>query len=151
MDLNVFYDSTPQTYNGTKTDIDKNKSVTTRTNSTAYNLNDIIRTSAVTNCVNGTESACFLYKVITAGTTAGTAPPYCTSLGCTVTDDKVSLKAIRGPYTFYRKLRTSPELYTIPYARAYVSTTNPSASAPEAGACPSNYATRGGIGINDVN
>jgi hypothetical protein len=55
-----------------------------------------------------------------------------------------TFQAVRGPYTFYRKLRTSPEPYTIPYVR-------PASSAPEIGACPSNYAVRPGIGINDVN
>jgi hypothetical protein len=61
-----------------------------------------------------------------------------------IENNTTTLQAVRGPYTFYRKLRTSPEPYTIPYARAH-------ASAPEVGACPSNYAARPGIGIDDAN
>lgn len=141
-DYNAFYDTPSFSYNGTNTN--KVRSVSTRKNATHYTVDDIIQTGPTEACKTPSDSACFLYKVVTAGTTDGNAPPYCTSLGCPVTDGTVSLQAIRGPYTFYRKLRTSPEPYTIPYARAH-------ASAPEATACPSEYAKRLGVGINDVN
>jgi len=141
-DHNVFYDTTLWSFNGTDTKIDK--SVSTRTNSNAYSVGAILRTGAASSCVNATDTACFLYKVTTAGTSAGSAPSYCTTLGCTTNDGTMTVQAMRGPYTFYRKLRTSPEPYTIPYARAH-------ASAPETGACPSGYASRSGVGINDVN
>lgn len=139
-DYNVFYDSSLITANGTSTNI--NKSIATRANSTAYSLNTILRTAVIGSCVNGTESACFLYKVTVSGKTAGSAPAYCTSLGCTTTDGSMTVQAVRGPYSFYRKLRTAPEQVVVPYARAH-------ASAPEANSCPSNYMTRSGIGIND--
>ena len=145
IDHNVYYNTTAAA--------EPNKiveSIASRANSTTYSLNQIIRTASVKSCVNGTESACFLYKVTQAGTSAGSAPSYCTTLGCTETDGTVTLRAIRGPYTFYRKLRTGPETYTIPYARAYVSTTNSSDSAPEVNTCPSSYASRRGIGISDA-
>lgn len=122
--------------------------VATRANSTIYKLYAVIRTTD-TPPANGTAGD-FLYLVTTTGTSAGSAPSYCTTLGCTTTDGTMVVKAIRGPYTFYRKLRTSPERYTIPYARAYVNTAKPAESAPEANACPGDFAKRPGVGINDV-
>jgi hypothetical protein len=133
----VYYNST----NGGETNkIDK--TVSTRSNNTAYSTGTIIRTGAISGCVNGTEAACFLYKVTLAGSSASSPPTYCATLGCTVTDGSVQLQAIRGPYSFYRRLLTSPERYVIPYATAY-------SSAPEAYSCPSSYSSRIGVGIND--
>lgn len=139
----IQYDS--QAYYGTTDTGESSKianSLTTRANSTTYSLNAIIRTAASSSCINGTESACFLYKVTAAGTSAGSAPTYCTTLGCTTNDGAITVEAIRGPYTFYRKLRTNVGKYAIPYAKAYV-------SAPETNGCPSNYASRQGVGINN--
>ena len=148
-DYNVFYGTTPFTTGGKNV----NKSLTTRANSKAYTLNQIVRTSSTptTACVRGTESACFLYKVIQAGTSSSSAPSYCTTLGCTVTDGGMTVQAIRGPYTFRRKLQTVPggELVAIPYVRPYVNPDNLQSSVPEAYACPSNFAGRPGIGVND--
>ena len=150
-DNNVFYGSTPFTTGKTNKDIP----LTTRANSKAYALNQIIRTSATptTACVKGTESACFLYRVIQAGMSLNSAPSYCTTLGCIVNDGEMTVQAIRGPYTFRRKLRTvsGGETVAIPYVRPYVDPNNIQSSAPEAGACPSNYAGRTGIGVNDSN
>lgn len=136
-DYQAYYGA-PDTGEANKID----KSLLTRANSTAYGLGTIIRTGAVAGCVNGTESACFLYKITVAGTSAASAPAYCTTLGCKTTDGTITVEAIRGPYTFYRKLRTKPERYAIPYAKVYV-------SAPETNSCPGNYASRRSIGIND--
>lgn len=141
-DFNVFYDTPLFTFNGTNTNIDR--PVSTRSNSTAYSLNAIIRTGAVGNCASATDSACFLYRVTTAGTSAGSPPVYTTTLGGTTTDGTMVVKAIRGPHTFKRKLRTFPENVVIPYAKVHI-------DAPEARGCPSNYAARTGIGINDIN
>jgi hypothetical protein len=123
-------------------------SVATRASAKAYSMGQIISTSALSNCVTGMESACFLYRVTSAGTSASGGQSYCTTLGCTQQDGTMRVRAIRGPYTFYRKLRTKPERYTIPYARAYAGATNDAENAPEAYACPSDYTKRLGIGIN---
>jgi hypothetical protein len=136
---------------GTKLDSNFiNKTLTTRANSQAYSLGTIIRTnsSPTTACTATNSAGCFLYKVITAGTSASSNPGYCTSLGCVQQDGTMQLRAVRGPYAFYRKQHTSPERFTIPYARAYASTTNTAENAPEAFACPSNYSKRLGVGIN---
>ncbi|MBI3899622.1 MAG: hypothetical protein HY308_15195 [Gammaproteobacteria bacterium] len=116
--------------------------VKTATGGTAYQAGDIVRTAAASTCTATTNSACYLYKVVTAGTSAGSTPAYCTSLGCTMTDGSVRLQAIRGPYEFKRRLRTGPESFVIPYARVH-------SDATEAFACPATYATRTGIGIAD--
>lgn len=144
MDYNVYYDTTDS---GETNKIVK--SITTRANSKAYNVGNILRTAVLSNCVNGTESACFLYKVIQAGTSAGSAPSYCTTLGCTQSDGNVMLQAIRGPYLHKRKLRTlsGGELAVIPYAQVHT-------SALEYGSCPggTNVARPGirqNIGISD--
>ncbi len=112
----------------------------TRANSTSYSLNDVIRTTA-TPPADGTAGD-FLYKVTTAGTSAGRAPSYCTTLGCTTTDGSAAMTAIRGPYIGKRKLRTvaGGETFVIPYARVHT-------SAPEAAACPASFANRDSIGI----
>ncbi|BAU48109.1 hypothetical protein SVA_1547 [Sulfurifustis variabilis] len=139
-DRNAFYDSPAWTFNGDGTNV--TSAVKTRANSTYYAPGDIVRLAGPENCRTDSDAACFLYRVTAGGTTAGNGPQYCTSLGCTTEDGSVSLQAIRGPYTFYRKLRTNPEPYTIPYARVHV-------SAPEAYGCPSDFGTRQGIGINN--
>ncbi len=60
----------------------------------------------------------------------------------------MTVQAIRGPYCFWRKLRTAPEQVCIPYAV-------PDVSAPEDGFCNSEnmggvpLGSRPGIGIND--
>jgi hypothetical protein len=143
---NVYYDVA-----GTKLDSNiTNETLTTRANSKAYSLGDIIRTSTspTTACTATDSSGCFLYRVITAGTSASSNPGYCTSLGCIQQDGSMQVRAVRGPYTFYRKLRTKPERYTIPYARAYASATSAAENAPEAYKCPSDYSKRLRIGIN---
>lgn len=116
-------------------------SVSTRANSVGYTAGAIVRWSDKANCKNSSDSACFLYKATTSGTTDASSPLPCTALGCTFSDGGVTWQAIRGPYTYYRKLKTGPEAYTIPYARVH-------AAAPEAYACPADYSSRAGIGIN---
>jgi hypothetical protein len=140
VDYNTFYNTTLYTANGTGTNI--SKPLKTRTNSTSYSVGDLIVTADSSSCTAANQAACFLYRVIGAGTSAPSATPYCTSLGCTTTDGTIAVQAIRGPYAFYRKLHTGPEQFVIPYARAH-------SSAPEAAACPSNYASRTGIGVAD--
>ena len=92
-------------------------------NTTGLSVGDIVRTSStpVTACTSNNKH-CYLYKVTAVGTSG-------------------TIQAIRGPYTFRRKLRTVPggELAIIPYASVH-------ASAPEANRCPANYASRTGIG-----
>ena len=137
-DYNVYYNATNS---GEINNI--SKTLNTRTNSTAYFLNAILRSATNGSCVNGTEEACFLYKVTVAGTSAGSAPSYCTTLGCTQTDGTLQVQAVRGPYVFKRKLRTvaGGETAVIPYARAHSST-------PENGYCPSTTSNRPGVGVN---
>jgi len=137
-DRNVFYDSTLFTFNGTATNT--TKTVSTRANSTAYSLNDVIRTTS-TPPADGTAGD-FLYLVTSAGTSASSPPSYTTTLGATTTDGTMTVKAIRGPVSFYRKLLTTPELVYIPYAAANV-------AAPDYGACPSGFASRSSIGIDN--
>ena len=136
VDYNTYY-GTPDSGEANKLG---NYVLNTRANSTAYSLGAIIRTTA-TPPANGTAGD-FLYKVTTAGISAGSTPTYTTTLGGTTTDGTMVVTAIRGPYSFYRKLRTSAELTYIPYARAH-------SSAPESLFCPSTYAGRTGIGIGD--
>jgi len=115
-----------------------------RSNSSSYNIGQILRTDNPENCISPTDSACFLYQVVQGGNSSPGSANYCTTLGCESTDGNVRVKAVRGPYTFKRKLRTVPggELITIPYATV-------DNSAPEARGCPSNFSSRKGIGIND--
>lgn len=136
-DRDVFYD-TPAISEPTAI----SNAVVTRANGSSYAIGQILRTSPYTACTTASSPACFLYRVIVAGTTSGSAPTYCTTLGCTITDGSATLQAVRGPYSFYRKLRTAPELYAIPYAAVHT-------SADESNFCPSSFANRGGIGIND--
>lgn len=138
-DYNAFYGSPHWTFNGTNTNIAV--SLSTRTNNTNYSTGSIIRVDS-TSCSSASDPQCFLYKVVAEGTTADNEPPYCASLGCTMTDGTVTLQAIRGPYMFYRKLLTGAEPYFIPYARVHT-------SAPEAHACPADWAGRQGIGVSD--
>jgi len=141
-DYNVWYGSTPYSTETPAHNIG-NFAVKTRQNNTNYSLGDVIRTSSIpeTSCTAVNDSDCFLYKVTTAGTSAGSTPSYCTTLNCTTTDGTVAVKAIRGPYTFYRKLMTFPEVYIIPYAK-------PHSQAPEYGSCPANMlGSRTGVGV----
>ncbi|MEK7703657.1 MAG: hypothetical protein AAB426_01765 [Myxococcota bacterium] len=116
----------------------------------AYDVGDVIRTSSnpESDCASVGDQACLLYRVTSAGTSAASAPAYCTTLGCTTQDGTVTVQAIRGPYCFYRKLRTNPEQVCIPYAV-------PHESAPEYGFCRAEnmggvpLGSRTGIGIND--
>lgn len=137
---NAFYDSPKFTYNNGDNNVVPR--VTTRQNSTNYQLGDVVRLASAGSCTTSGDANCFLYRVIAAGTSAGSRPNFCTTLGCTTNDGSATLQAIRGPYAFYRKLLTSAERYTIPYAAVH-------ASAPEAYACPTNYNARAGIGVND--
>ena len=136
------------TYYGTTAGTEVNKlgnyALNTRAYNTPYLLNAIIRTGAASACTAANDSDCFLYKVTTAGTSAGANPGYTTTLGGTTTDGTMVVKAIRGPYTFKRKLRTvaGGETVVIPYARFH-------SSAPDALFCPSTYAGRTGIGIGN--
>jgi hypothetical protein len=140
VDNNSFYNTPLATANGTGTNI--SKQVKTRANSTWYAAGDIIITSSSSNCTVANQSACFMYMVTGTGTSSASPPSYCTTLGCSTTDGTMTSQAIRGPYTFYRKLRTGSEQYVIPYARAH-------SAAPDAFGCPSGYSSRKDIGIND--
>jgi hypothetical protein len=119
----------------------------TRSSSTSYSVGDIVRIGSPGACASPTDVECFLFRVEQGGTTDVTQPAYCTSLGCTLVDGNVWLRAIRGPYAFYRKLRTAPELYVVPYARLYGGP-NIASGAPEANACPADFAARSGVGFN---
>jgi len=139
MDYNVYYD--------TASNNEANKmveAVSTRSNSTSYSVGDIVRTGPASACTTSSDRDCFLYMVTAAGVSAASEPSYCTTLGCTTLDGTMTVQAIRGPYTFYRKLRTvaGGEAMTIPYAM-------PDSSAPEVLACPSTTGSRSGIGVDD--
>lgn len=138
---NAFYGTPSWSFNGADKIIDEDISLaagnlcttlgclaTTDTRGKA--IGDIVRTSTTpaTSCTTVNDQDCFLYKVISVGT-AG------------------QVRAIRGPYAFYRKLQTKPEIYVIPYAKPYVDPNNLASSAPEAYVCPSDYAARRGVGV----
>jgi len=118
--------------------------VTTRANSTAYSVGAILRTGAASTCSATKDIGCFLYRVTGAGTSANSPPSYTTTLGGTSTDGTMTVQAIRGPYSFKRKLRTvaGGESYVIPYAKV-------DSSAPEQNYCPNTVGSRKSIGIND--
>ena len=139
VDYNVFYGTTEYTTESPDNDLG-NYTLNTRANSQAYNLGDIIRTTA-TPPEDGTAGD-FLYRVTTAGTSAGSPPAYCTTLGCSTTDGTMVVQAIRGPYSFYSNLRTTPVLVYIPYAKVHN-------SAPEYAYCPNTTGSNTGRGIND--
>lgn len=121
------------------------RSISTRTNGTSYAVGQILRTSSAANCRSAQDTACFLYMVTSAGTTAASMPSYCTTLGCTVSDGSMTVQAIRGPYTYRRKLRTvaGGEPAIVPYAKLYV-------AGPESGKCPISLGSRAGVGIGDA-
>lgn len=132
-DYNAYYDTTN---NGETTKEDK--TITLKTaytgcttagcsateNTTGLSVGDIVRTSStpVTDCTSNVKH-CYLYKVTSVGASG-------------------SIQAVRGPYSFYKKLLTGAEQVFIPYARAY-------AGAAEATLCPSTYNSRSGIGIGN--
>lgn len=113
-----------------------------RGDNTFYSSGAVTRTT--TNhalCTATNDPDCFLYMATNDGTTAS-SPNFCTTLGCTFQDGGVTWQAIRGPHTFYRKLKTAPEQVVIPYARVHV-------SAPEARLSGNNVGPRPDIGINN--
>lgn len=138
-DYNVYYDSSS---NGES--VRRDDAVVTRSNSTFYPLNTIIRTASPENCRSASDSACFLYRVTTPGTSAGSNPGYTTALGGTTTDGSMVITAIRGPYSFKRKLHTvaGGETYVIPYAKAHITA--------QEQICPSTIGSRSNIGINNA-
>lgn len=140
-DHNVFYGSSVISYNGSDSYIEKGLS--TRSADTSYGAGSVVRWASMSQCTSSNDAACFLYMARSGGTTAGGSTP-CTSLGCTFSDGSVTWQAIRGPYTFWRKLKMGAEQYVIPYARVHT-------SAPEAQACPADFASRRGVGISDEN
>jgi len=137
VDNNVYYSVSGTKLDSTKIDV----TINTRANSTAYSQDDIIRTTA-TPPADGTAGD-FLYKVTVAGTSAGSPPSYTTILGGTNADGTMTVRAIRGPYSFYRKLRTTPEIAYIPYV-------NRDTAAPEVGNCPAGYASTADRGIDNT-
>lgn len=140
-DNSAFYSTPTLTFNGTNSNIER--ALITRNNGTYYPAGTVMRrTSALSNCTAGDDPDCFLYVALNSGTTGGSEPAYAVNLGESFQDGSVSWQAIRGPHVYYRKLLTGATRHVIPYARVH-------ASAPEAYACPSDYAARRGIGIND--
>jgi len=133
---NVYYNST---HNNETIRIDN--PILTRSNQTSYSLNTIIKTTG-TPPANGTAGD-NLYKVTTAGTSAGSPPSYCTSFGCETTDGTMVVTPIHQYYSFYQKLLTSPELVHTPYVR-------PGPLAPESNFCRGiGLGSRTGFGINN--
>jgi hypothetical protein len=142
---NVFYGTPAWSFNSTGATIDKTLNIISgglcttlgclaTTDTTGKAVGDIVRTSATpaTSCTAVNDQDCFLYKVVSVGSSG-------------------QVRAIRGPYVFYRKLRTKPELKIIHYARAYADPNNLQASADEAYACPADYAARLEMGVSNTN
>lgn len=139
VDHNTFYGTTPYSAGGNN---NLSFAVKRRAGSSNYNVGDILIVDDSWACTGADSPACYMYRVIAAGTTSAGAADYCTTLGCTMADGSVSLQAIRGPYSFYRKLQTGPEQAVIPYARIHT-------SAPEARQCPADFASRPGVGVSN--
>lgn len=139
-DDNAFYGASLISFNGQNSNIQR--TLQTRSSSTSYSLGQVVQIGIPAQCTSTDNSACFLYLATQSGSSAPSLPTTCTTLGCQFTDGSVTWKAIRGPYAFWSKLRTSPETVTIPYAR-------PNSLAPEARLCPADYSARFGIGVNN--
>ena len=105
----------------------------------------------MSNCTAISDPECFLYEAVQSTTknSAASPPTPCVEMGCTFMDNEVQWRAIRGPYTFYRKLLTTPESYIIPYARPYRDKTDPLKNEASIEFCPGNYNSRDGIGIDN--
>jgi len=130
MDSNVYY--------GTKGGGEAHRIVRTLNawiKNTAYSAGAVVRPTIETG---------WAYMATQSGVSGPSAPAFCQSLGCVITDGGIVWKAIRAPYTFHRKLRTvvGGEPAVIPYAQVHT-------SAPEISGCPSTIGSRQGIGVND--
>jgi len=140
---NVYYNS-EDAGEGTK----QTHSTSVRINSTDYFVGDIIRTSddPINDCNSKTDSDCFLYRVIKDGTSFTSPVTYCTQLGCETDDGTTTVRAIRGPYVYRRKLLTvsSGEEAFVPFAA--VDTQAPEANPPY---CPGDIGSVANRGIND--
>ena len=140
-DNNTFYGTPVISFNATGSYISKDLNL--RKNSMNYNSGDVMRLGNASDCRTESDAACFLYVATVPGTSAPSLPTPCNTLGCQFSDGSVVWQAARGPYAFWRKLKTSPEKYVIPYAK-------PHSSALEARACSYGFASRQSIGIDDV-
>ena len=139
-DHNAFYGAQTIAFNASGTRLERGLSE--RASSTAYNVGDVVRFGTSDQCTVNNTQACFLYTAVQAGTTSGSSATPCTQLGCTFSDGSITWQAMRGPYFYWRKLRTSPERMVIPYAQ-------PHTSALDTHKCPADFASRSGIGIGD--
>ena len=149
MDYQVYYSTTDSGETNKITN-----TLNTRTNSTAYAANTIMRTTA-TPPADGTAGD-FLWKCLNCNgalTTAASPPTFCTRLNCQTKDGSVWWKAIHGVLPWCRKLKTvnpgtggctTGERFYLPYARA-----KNDSDLPENNFCPSNFADRAGIGTNN--
>lgn len=146
-DYNAFYGTPAFHANGGNNNIEE--SLRQRANSTRYEAGDVIRIGQPDQCRTENDVSCYLYKVVAAGVSAPSTPSYCTSANCTTNDGSMTVTAIRGPYTHYRRLRTAPERYAIPYARPYAVAGGTNTNPGEAYACPADFALRRGVGVND--
>jgi hypothetical protein len=121
-------------------------SYVTRADSTLYSFGQLIERCAA--LADGSQCD-YLYEVTQAGTSAGTAPAYCTSPGCTTTDGTMIVTAIMEPLAQFRKLLdASPELFYVPRARFWTGYT-------AARICPIQGETdatgsRNGVGIDNT-
>jgi hypothetical protein len=139
---NAFYNSTLFTFNESADNVDEDVVTRTLGDSDTYSAGQIARFGPYTDCDDPTDVECFLYEAQDSGTTSDQSVSACNTLDCTFQDGDITWEAIRGPFTFWRKLRTTPEQFTIPYAAIGV-------GAPEYQQCPSSLGSRSSIGINN--
>ncbi len=141
VDFNAFYGSPEATTESPGKNL--SVSIKDRADSATYAVGDVLRVTKGAMCAQETDAGCFLYRVTVAGQSAGSAPAYCTSLGCTIMDGGVTVKAVRGPHCFYRRLRTAPEQVCIPHAAVDL-------GASDYGFCKTSaLGSRAGIGVDD--
>lgn len=117
----------------------------TRTNSQPLITGNIVRmsTDPITTCTGNSDDDCYLYRVISGGTTAASKPVYCTQNSCIQQDGGALLQAIRGPQLIYRKLITGAEAIYIAYAK-------PALASPEVSFCPTgSVGATSGRGVNN--
>ena len=144
-DYNVFYGVT--TFTTGSNNIDKS-AVTKWVASTNYAVGDVVFPTKMPGDAGFAEATHGVILAATAdtGSSGSSEPTWPTTLGSTVVDSGITWTVIRAPYTYWRKLLSTPEQSTIPYAKALATS-----DLPEYNHCAgSGMGDRTGIGVDDT-